>query len=217
MIALAVDMATPANEPSPWTVPMVTFASVVLAQLVIVALYFAGRRADDRRRWHDKRLEAYSSFTSDYREMLLHLTESRELLMKGAGDAVDYARAGVVYEQLSKPFFDIQLLGTDPVRRSADELLGRLAWFVLVGELEATKASAQLWDAHLNRAIDSKDAFDDEVRKELGISKPQRRLVVQADGALALFGQTFAVALDVYAEVFRRMARTLGILISRRK
>jgi hypothetical protein len=39
--------------------PLIT---VVIAQFVLVGLYFAKQRADDKRRWHEKRLETYVAF-----------------------------------------------------------------------------------------------------------------------------------------------------------
>ena len=36
---------------------------VIIAQFVLVGLYYAKQRADDRRRWHEKRLDVYRALS----------------------------------------------------------------------------------------------------------------------------------------------------------
>lgn len=207
MIALVLKTAGEAGNSNSWAVATLAFAGIVLAQLVVIALYFAGRRADDRRRWHDKRLEAYSSFTADYREMLLYLASAYGLLKKGG--AIDQERVSTLYEAVGRPFFDIQLLATDPVRQAAEDVMGKVAWFDLI-----IAPSAQGWFDQIEQAEEAKESFDEAVRRELGIAKPERRLVVQADSVLALMGNAFQTAAEVYVEGVKRL---LDAAFNRRK
>ena len=78
---------------------------VVIAQVVILGLFWLKQRNDDKRRWHEKRLDAYIDF----------IAMTRQVLDEKLSDA-DKLEAW--YDEL----LNVQLLASDPVRKAAERV-----------------------------------------------------------------------------------------------
>ena len=85
---------------------------VVIAQFVLVGLYFVKQRADDRRRWLERQLVAYSEFLAQGEEL------SRML-----GKREPTGERDSVYLEWKASYGQVMLLGSELVRDAASDML----------------------------------------------------------------------------------------------
>lgn len=170
---------------------------VVVAQVVILSLYWIKQRSDDARRWHDKRLEMYSALALAFRDAIAAGVEPSQRDSERLGDAID--RAGLAN-------FQITLLATDKVRAAADHLMSAL------GAFRRPFAGDELTPL-LQSLVEAKTDFDEAVRAELGISRPRRTIVIASDSVWGIFAQSLKQIWIAEKELFSRM---FGIRITRR-
>jgi hypothetical protein len=120
---------------------------VVIAQFVLVGLYFLKQRADDKRRWSERQLIVYSDFLSLGRE------RSRSL---GKVETDNERRES--YQEWKASLSQVMLLGAEDVREAAGWMLqGYLECLSKVrrDELEVEDALAEMRkrEDHLTAAI----------------------------------------------------------------
>jgi len=190
------------NSDAPWWfIPLVTFGGVVLAQLVVLWVARSRVREDDKRRWHERRLETYAQYAHVFREA------ARELLSSDA----DAARADALLEKCADYVYDINLLSSDPVIEAAvslDDAMRALRPPRPTPDDERSQLLIGMMQAKIH--------LDTAVRSELGISKARKRIVVEADGVFGLFAASFTQAWKYYKQIFGQAFRVFGIRISRR-
>lgn len=138
---------------------------VVIAQFVLVGLYFLKQFADDKRRWHQKRLDVYSSFVIDHLAMIRALpirthhpiTEEEKELLSSQRDAL----LGLLFE--------VQLIGTRAVIDASEGMVDALS------ELERARTeSAVQWVEQHQNCNRARHTFQESVRKELGVKSPRK-------------------------------------------
>ena len=134
---------------------------VVIAQFVLVALYFAKQRADDKRRWHENRLAAYRRLAGAARDAyeVLLVTEDTEKL--------DDRRLTVTLAEADACQLDIALLSSEPVRKRAETLR-------MLIELSAVLTPDAKSFPTTSEFEKARRGFEQAVRAELGIRDPVR-------------------------------------------
>lgn len=85
---------------------------VVIAQFVLVGLYFLKQGADDKRRWLERQLIAYSKFLA-----------LGEQLSRQLGKVQAAGERNVAYLEWKASYGQVMLLGSDAVRDSASDML----------------------------------------------------------------------------------------------
>lgn len=143
---------------------------VVIAQTVILALFWLRQRSDDRRRWHEKRLATYQDFSRDLRALRqLILTASaggRDLEASFASS--EYLSA---WDRLGDRTSDVMLLASDPVIQAA------MSANDVFYELSRKRPFAE--HSEMRQALNHQSAaFQNAVRRELGIVIPRRNLTI---------------------------------------
>ena len=141
------------------------FVATLLAQAVIVALYLAKQRADDRRRWHDKRLELYTEFTSSFAGFTgLALDRLDDTSLDPAKNELK-----VLDANLRHAHFQMQLLSTPEVAAAAESVLAALGLVFF-----AQHKDKEFW-THYQEAFRALDIFHAAARRELGVVPSESR------------------------------------------
>ena len=91
-----------------WVAPLVAFLGVAAVQGVLVWLFFAKQRADDERRWLDKRVDAYAEFVNRSLRLMRALQRRRDL-----------NSAQEDFDALDSAYGVVLILASDHVRRTA--------------------------------------------------------------------------------------------------
>lgn len=144
---------------------------VVIAQFVIVSLYFGKQRADDRRRWHEKRLDSYRDMAKAGRDASVVFAQAEE------PEDLDDARLVAALDAADSCALDISLLATQEVRERA-EMIHTLLEMTIVFEPGSNEFPTAVM------FIEARNDFENAVRQELGIDR--RRLTVEADSKTEL-------------------------------
>lgn len=156
-----------------WIVPLATFLSVVLAQGVVVVLFFTRQRGEDKRRWHDKRREVYANYArASFRVYRLYLSGND-------GADIDQVQLADLLDEIDDLQLDVDLLSADPVKEKATVLQATLDLIRMYTVLDVSMPSAE--DILLARL-----EFEEAVREELGVSRAPERVVITASGWGAL-------------------------------
>ena len=152
----------PGMEEAPWwLIPALTFASVALAQGVVVLLFFARQKAEDERRWHERRLESYAAIVRAARDGFNAVN-----VIEGDVDSIDWASLSEAMGRVDECSLDIALLSSDPVREEAEKVRTILEMFLVLDPQAAGYPSpASLLSARYELEI--------AVRKELRIKTPR--------------------------------------------
>jgi hypothetical protein len=159
---------------------------VVIAQVVILAVFWMRQRAEDKRRWHERRLELYSQFAE--RRLRMAIADSG---VPGTGIDTDEewdAEFNAWWQELVK----IELLASHAVYRSADDLV-RACIQVFGSRDEFRDLDGEQHQVASGHMDDCATAFLKEVRHELGIERPHRRFAVSADSRTGLLIRAFTV------------------------
>ncbi|HET6293845.1 MAG TPA: hypothetical protein VFG33_10730 [Kribbella sp.] len=141
----------------------VPLVGVVVAQFVLLGLYVAKQKADDRRRWHEKRLDAYRALSKSARQassIYAGATESEDL---------DDRRFVLAMNEADACMLDIDLLSSPSTREAAVAVATVLEMCVVFDPEDAAFPTAE----HL---LSVRFDFERAVRTELGIPKEPRRL-----------------------------------------
>lgn len=181
-----------------WVVPLLTFAGVLLAQAVVLYGLFARQRADDQRRWHEKRVEAYLELLAAAHEVIEPLillghappttaqnqpaeATSREALMR---------RLELSAVKADEAFIPVRLLGTDPVRTAAYELWKILKEWSVDDAMDQVQydpeTSREIWGGLLADATARRGEFEAKIRDEIGIKSPMKVYSIEAESRFAL-------------------------------
>src|SRR4051794_38974600 len=139
------------NEAPWWFVPLVTFGSVLLAQLVVLYIYFSRQRAEDARRWHEKRWELYGEFLSSHEGLM------RQMEDHGSVSTADYRNFCALWGQM-------RMMSSREVIESGSEMQLNLLQYMSAAERQSPNEE-QL----KTKAQDSSWFFIVEARKELNI------------------------------------------------
>lgn len=165
---------------------------VVVAQFVLVFLYFLKQRADDKRRWHEKRLDAYRELSQAGRTASAVFASA-----EGAAD-LDDRRFVTAMNDGDACQLDIGFLATDLVREKAGYLQTLLEMCVVFDPTDDGFPSA----ADL---ITARGDFESSVRQELGIDR-KRTFVVVADSRGQLIWRSIELLLATFYGSFGRTA-----------
>ncbi|HEY9251561.1 MAG TPA: hypothetical protein VIP06_02800 [Nocardioides sp.] len=154
--------------------------AVVIAQFVLVGLYLLKQRADDKRRWHEKRLYAYTDFVSRTRsyEKAIHTLKWAEK-KTGAERRELFDRFGAAYDAWTDTYFGLQLLASDEVRAVAAEvvkLLDRRADWEEGAFQGGETGSMTEWMQYNSSIRTVIEKFQAAVRRELGVSQESPRI-----------------------------------------
>lgn len=146
---------------------------VVVAQFVLVGLYFLKQRADDTRRWHEKRLSAYTEFVSRARSYDKVIPTVNWVKDKTDAERREiFGRFGAAYDAWMDAYFALQLLASDDVRAVAGEVVEvfdrRADWEELRGGENPSLDEWKQYHRSTRRVIEK---FQAAVRRELGVSQ----------------------------------------------
>lgn len=161
------------------------FVGVVMAQFVLVGLFFVRQRADDKRRWHEKRIVSYMEFVTLARAYD-KILPSQKWTKNMSQDEMREVRLRInaAHDSWMDSYFDIQLLASDPVRDAGAELVEKYNkaadWEEGLFRGEESGSFAE-WMHYRNSTKNALGQFQAAVRHELGVSRPSRRYVVVAD------------------------------------
>ena len=153
----------------------VPLAGVVIAQFVLVALFFVRQRAEDERRWHEKRLDAYRDLSKAAR------MASEVFALAEEAEDLDYRRLVAAVNAADTCMLDIDLLSSPTVREAASALHTWLEMCVVF------EASSQAFPKHEN-LLEARFEFEKAVRTELGVKEPKlskedRELLAEVEAA----------------------------------
>jgi hypothetical protein len=137
----------------------VPLAGVVMAQFVLVGLFFVGQRAEDERRWHEKRLDAYRDLSRASR------MASEVFALAEAPEDLDDRRLVEAVNAADSCMLDIDLLSSPEVREAATALHTWLEMCVVFD------AGSQTFPKHED-LLTGRFEFERAVRKELGVKEP---------------------------------------------
>lgn len=165
-----------------WFVPLATFLSVVLTQGVVVVLYFARQRGEDKRRWHDRRREVYATYART--SFKIH----RLYLGGNDGAGIDQGQLSDLLDKIDDLQIDVDLLSSNPVKEKATVLQACLDLIRMHTVLDVSIPSAQ--DILMARL-----EFEEAVREELGVSRAPERLILTATGGWGVVAEIFKYAL----------------------
>lgn len=175
---------------------------VVFAQFVIIGLYLTKQRSDDKRRWDEKRLLAYSDFARLARALDKAATPLKWVQTKETDEREEiFSTFGAAQDEWTDSYFALQLLASNDVRGAAANvqttLSKRIDWEE--GLYRGSEVgSLGEWMQHHSEVRKSLTTFEDAVRLELRVTKPKRRYVVEADSLLTLAWRTLDTVLSVY-------------------
>lgn len=188
MIALS---AVQAQATPWWAVPLLSgvFAFIGVAFAQIVVLYTDRRKAarEDRTRWHNERRVLYSQFAKqlgDLRGMIRSDHESHVPADK------TFAKLD---EQLSSSYEELTFLAGREVISAASSAITALEVLVNTGP-DGDNISVEF----------ARSRFLNAARKELGITKPERKYAISSDSLRELVGQLIEVAARSALPVFFR-------------
>ena len=139
----------------------VPLAGVVIAQFVLVGLFFVRQSAEDRRRWHEKRLDAYRDLSRAARMASEVFTLAEE------PDDFDDKRFVEAVNAADTCMLDIDLLSSPEVREAATALH---TWLEMCITFDA---SSDAFPTHEN-LLTARFEFEAAVRMELGVKEPKR-------------------------------------------
>lgn len=168
---------------------------VVIAQFVLVGLYFAKLRADDKRRWHEKRLDAYRALSRAGRDASLVFAEAEQ------PEDLDDRQLVEAMAAADACSLDIALLSSETVREKADALQTCLEMCVIFDvRSEAFPTAAEM--------IAARHDFENAVRQELGIDRSKRQFFIEADSRAELAWRALEVVLRIgYGSLGQQAAR----------
>lgn len=138
----------------------VPLAGVVIAQFVLVGLFFVRQRAEDERRWHEKRLDAYRDLSKAAR------MASEVFALAEESEALDDRRLVEAVNAADTCMLDIDLLSSPEVREAAGALHTWLEMCIVF------EASSQAFPKHEN-LLEARFDFERAVRMELGVKEPK--------------------------------------------
>ena len=136
----------------------VPLAGVVIAQFVLVGLFFLRQRAEDQRRWHQRRLDAYRDLSKAARiasEVFALAEESEDLDDRRLVEAVNAA---------DRSMLDIELLSSPKVREASTALHTWLEMCVVF------QPGSQAFPKHAD-LLEARFGFERAVRLELGVKE----------------------------------------------
>lgn len=193
-----------------WFVPLLTLSGVLLAQLVVLYVARTKVREDDKRRWHDRRVTAYTDFMSAADDVL-HLVidhggdgeliwdenspERRDWEVRRSRRADQFAHC---YDLMKRKLVAVSLLASTPVRREANEL----AWTAYVcsaasrREVEENQSDRMAWMDFFEDLQNKRDALYGLIRTEVGVESPGGKFHADADSRLGLVGSALGKALQ---------------------
>lgn len=154
---------------------------VVIAQIVILILFWLKQRSDDKRRWHEKRLDAYRALSRAGSEASQVFASAEEV------EDLDDRRFVTAMNEADACILDVALLSTTEVRDKAEALRTLLEMCVV---LDVTSGAFPRAGALLTARFE----FESSVRQELGI-EARRRFVVEADSKAELAWHAFQIVM----------------------
>lgn len=164
-----------------WFVPLATFLGVILAQGVVVLLFFARQRAEDKRRWHEKRREVYAEYAR------AAFKAYRLYLVSNDGWDINQVDLDDLLSLVDELQLDVDLLSSEEVKAKATVLQATLDMIRMAGTLDLPMPTGE-------DILAARLGFEEAVREELGISKAPERLVIEADTLTKALPEIFKYA-----------------------
>jgi hypothetical protein len=147
------------NDASWWLGPAVTILGILAAQMVVVWLFFARQKAEDDRRWHQKRLELYIDFT-------------RGVLDYTNDPSATDGETWLLRDWVHRCSAQISLVASKPVHDAAQSLLS--ATLDVIEASTSGSRGAELPPGSYPQSLHEKRlAFEAAARNELGIARPE--------------------------------------------
>lgn len=148
---------------------------VVVAQFVLVALYFGKLRADDRRRWHERRLDLYLEFQGLVHELVQDLDPSSGFDSMRTPRSADELHSEL--DRVKRAIDKMQLICPGRVGDAAT-----LIWVALItlwastqetepDQVETRQQLSDLREYGLGALNDALSEFEREVRRSLGLPR----------------------------------------------
>ena len=133
---------------------------VVIAQFVIIGLYFVKQRVDDKRRWHERRLIVYSDLVVSQLQM------QRLLVLKHPvhdEHSQDKASVNIQRDEMLALLFQVQLIASEEVANKAQALVDA------THGVDDARGNAGDWVEAQRGCNRARRAFQDAVRTELHV------------------------------------------------
>lgn len=166
----------------PYVKDWLPLIGVVIAQFVIVSLYFGKQRADDRRRWHERRLDSYRVMAKAARDASAVFAQAEDQA------ELDDSRLVVALDAADSCSLDISMLATQEVREKAEAIHTLLEMAVVFRPGSDAFPTAVMF-------IEARNDFENAVRQELGVDR--RRFTVEADSKTQLVWRALKTVLVV--------------------